>query len=195
MSRELTYGGATIVNRQSAWELLNQYTKNPSLINHALAVEAAMRSLAKAYGEDEEKWGIVGLLHDFDYERYPELPDHPLKGSEILKELGYPDDVRHAIVSHALPEVAPRNSLLDKALYAVDELCGFIIAVALVRPSKKLADVTVQSVKKKLRDKRFAAGVNRADVIGGAEALGLELDKHIENTLRALQGQADQLGL
>lgn len=181
------------MNRAAAWDLLNEWTKNPRLINHALSVEASMRYMARKYGADEEKWAITGLLHDFDYERYPTLPDHPTKGSEVLKGLGYPDDVRHAILGHA--GLAPRESLMDKALYAVDELSGMVVAVALVRPSKSVYEVDVDSVKKKMKDKRFAAGVNREDVVQGAEELGVPLDSLIADVIEALKAAAGPLGL
>lgn len=183
------------MNRDAAWELLTEYTQNPSLIKHALAVEATMRALARKYGADEEEWGLVGLLHDFDYERYPQLPDHPLEGGKILREKGYPEHVIHAIGSHALPERFPRNTLLDKAIFAADELSGFVVAVTLVRPSKSLAEVNVVAVRKKLKDKRFAAGVNRQDVEDGAAALEVPLDEHIAFVIEALRAVAADLGL
>lgn len=185
------------MTREEAWNLLNEYTKNPRLINHGLAVEACMRAYARKYGEDEEKWGLIGLLHDFDYERWPEPPDHPLQGERILAELGVPEDIRYTICSHAnyLSDRYPRKSLADKTLYAVDELSGLVIATALVRPTKSIFDVDVKAVKKKMKDKRFAAGVNREDVVKGAEELGVPLDEHIAFVIEALQGAADALGL
>lgn len=137
-----------MLNREEAWQLLNEYTKNPNLIKHALAVEAAMRAYARKYGENEEKWGIVGLLHDFDYDRWPSPEDHPTRGAEILRQKGYPEDVIHAILSHADYLGVPREHLMDKCLYACDELSGFITAVALVRPTKSIYDVDVRAVKK-----------------------------------------------
>src|SRR5437016_11060484 len=152
------------LNRESAYRLVTEYTSNPSLLKHMLAVEAAMRAYARKLGEDEERWGIVGLLHDFDYERWPDPPNHPLKGSEILRERGYPDDVIYAIKSHAdyLPD-CPRVNRMDKALYACDELAGFITACAMVRP-ERLNGIQPSSVKKKLKTKAFAASINRDDI-------------------------------
>jgi putative nucleotidyltransferase with HDIG domain len=183
------------LNRDDAFALLREYTQNPSLIKHALAVEAAMRAYAGKFSEDELKWGIVGLLHDFDYERYPNAPDHPLKGAEILEAKGYPDDIIHAIKSHAEYLGVPRLSMMDKALFAVDELVGFITAVALVRPSKNIADVTIDSVKKKFKDKPFARSVNRGDIFRGAEELGVDLDTHIQFVIDAMKSAAAALGL
>lgn len=185
------------ISREEALVLLKEYTKNENLIKHALAVEAAMRAYAKKFrkDEDEEKWGIVGLLHDFDYERYPHAPDHPLMGAQILAERDYPEDMIYAIKAHADYTGLERKSLLDKALYAVDELTGLIVAVALVRPSKKLSEVTVGSVKKKWKDKAFAKGVNREDIEKGAQELGVTLDEHIDLVLKAMQSIADKLGL
>ena len=181
--------------REAAWALLCEYTQSDSLRKHALGVEAVMRAYARHYGGDAERWGMVGLLHDFDYERYPSMADHPLKGSEILKELGYPDDIRYAILCHAPFLGYERKSLMDKAILAVDELVGFITAVALVQPSKHVADVQVSSVKKKLRDKAFARSVNREDIYLGIADLGITLDDHITFTLQALTAVAEQLGL
>lgn len=154
-----------------------------------------MRHYAKHFGEDEEKWGIVGLLHDFDYEKYPSLDDHPFKGQEILEERGYSEEIRRAVMAHAPHTGITRDSLLEKTIYAVDELTGFLVAVALVRPSKKLAEVDVKAVRKKMKQPAFAAGVNREDIVRGAEELGLDLDEHIQNVLTAMQGIADELGL
>ena len=183
------------MTREQAWELLNEYTKKDGLIKHALAVEAAMRAYGEKFGEDPEPWGIVGLLHDFDYERYPSLDDHPQKGAEILREKGLPLEWIMAILGHARHAGVQRESLMAKALYAVDELTGFIVAVALVRPSKKVAEVTAKSVKKKMKDKAFAAAVNREDIQQGAEELGVNLDEHITTVIEAMQGIADRLGL
>jgi putative nucleotidyltransferase with HDIG domain len=181
--------------REAAWALLCEYTQSDSLRKHALGVEAVMRAYARHYGGDADRWGMVGLLHDFDYERYPSMADHPLKGSEILKELGYPDDIRYAILCHAPFLGYARKSLTDKAILAVDELVGFITAVALVQPSKRVADVQVSSVKKKLKDKAFARSVNREDIYLGIADLGITLDDHITFTLQALTAVAEQLGL
>lgn len=183
------------MDRSSAWNLLNEYTHGDSLIKHALAVEAAMRAYARKYGEDEETWGLVGLLHDFDYERWPDAADHPFRGSEILKELGYPEEVRRAILSHANYSGVPRESLMEKALFAVDELAGFITASTLVRPDKSLHTLEANSVKKKLKDKAFARGVSRDDVYGGAAALGVDLDEHIRFMIEAMRGISEKLGL
>ena len=175
--------------------LVREYTKNENLVRHMLAVEAAMRACARKFGQDEELWGAVGLLHDFDYERWPDPPDHPLKGSEILRERGYPDELIYAIKSHAdyLPD-CPRVSLLDKALYACDELCGFITACALVRPTR-LDGLTASSVKKKLKQITFAAAVKREDIARGVEDLGVDLDAHIDFCIAAMQPVAKDLGL
>jgi len=181
--------------REAAWALLCEYTTSDSLRKHALGVEAVMRAYARHYGGDEERWGMVGLLHDFDYERYPTLAEHPTKGSEILKELGYPDDIRYAILCHAPYLGFERQSLMDKAILAVDELVGLITAVALVQPSKRVADVKVSSVQKKLKDKAFARSVNREDIYLGMADLGLALDDHIAFTIQAMTAVAEQLGL
>jgi putative nucleotidyltransferase with HDIG domain len=183
------------MNRDEALALVQEYTQNPALIKHMLAVEAAVRAYARKLGEDEERWGIVGLLHDFDYERWPNPPDHPLKGAEILKQRGYPEDVIYAIKSHAdyLPD-CPRVRPLEKALYACDELCGFISAVALVRPGG-ITDLTASSVKKKLKSKGFAAKVNRDDIDRGAADFGVDLTAHIQFVIDALKPHAKELGL
>ncbi|MGI8982021.1 MAG: HD domain-containing protein [Pirellulaceae bacterium] len=183
------------MNRSDAYALVCEYTQSESLRRHMLAVEAAVRAYARKFGEDEEKWGIVGLLHDFDYERWPDAPNHPLQGAKILAEKGYSDDVIYAIKSHAdyLTD-CPRVSRLDKTLYACDELCGFITACAMVRP-EKLAGLSAPSVKKKLKTKGFAAAVNRDDITRGAADLGVDLDEHINFCVAAMQGIAPQLGL
>ncbi|MFB0547205.1 MAG: HD domain-containing protein [Anaerolineae bacterium] len=183
------------MNREDAWELLTEYIKNQNFIRHSLAVEAAMRAYARKFGEDENKWGIVGLIHDFDWEIHPNLDEHPAKGEPILRERGYPEDVIHAIKAHGEALGLERKSRLDKALYAVDELTGLIVAVALVRPSKSIIDVKVKSVKKKWKDKAFAAAVNRGDIEQGAADLGVPLDEHIAIVLEAMQGIAADLGL
>jgi putative nucleotidyltransferase with HDIG domain len=183
------------MNRQDALALVCEYTKNDSLVKHMLAVEAAMRAYARKSGADEEKWGCVGLLHDFDYERWPNPPDHPLKGSEILRERGYPEDVIYAIKSHAdyLPD-CPRVSPMDKALYACDELCGLVTAAALVRPNG-IEDLEASSVKKKMKQKSFAANVNRDDIVRGAADFGVELTEHIQFVIDAMKGISNELGL
>ena len=182
-------------NREEAWKLLCEYTKSESLRKHALAVEAAMRTLARHHEEDEEAWGIVGLLHDFDYEQFPTIPDHALRGSEILAERGYPEAWRRAILGHATHTGVPRDSLMARALFAVDELSGLVIAVALVRPSRSLVDVSVRSVKKKMKDKAFARAVNREEIRQGAEELGVDFDEHVAFVIEALKPVAEQLGL
>jgi putative nucleotidyltransferase with HDIG domain len=183
------------MNRDEALKLLCEYTQKDGLRKHALAVEAAMRAYARKFEGDEEKWGIVGLLHDFDYEKYPTPDQHPEVGAKILKEKGYPDDVIYAIRSHAEYLGLKRKSLMDKSLFAVDELVGFITAVALVRPNKNIAEVKVSSVKKKLKDKAFARSVNREDIREGTADLGVPLDEHIAFVIEAMKSVADRLGL
>ncbi|UCG17713.1 MAG: HDIG domain-containing protein [Phycisphaerales bacterium] len=184
------------MNREQAWKLLNEYTQNQALIKHALAVEAAMRHYARLTGEDEERWGAVGLIHDFDYERWPEPPDHTRKGAEVLRAAGVDEEIVGAMLSHAHwnQDEYPLDSPLRKTLFAVDELCGFIIAVALVRP-ERLNGMTPKSVRKKMKDKRFAAAVSREDIAKGAELLGLDINEHIANGIAALQTVPQQLGL
>jgi len=185
-----------IMNRDEAWALLTEYTKSESLLKHALAVEAAVRGYARKFGENEDDWGITALLHDFDYERWPTLGDHPNKGSEILKEKGYPEWMRRAILSHAMEITGvTRDSLLEKTLFACDELSGFITAASLVRPSKSVLDLEAGSVKKRMKDKAFARGVKREDLVEGAAALGLPLDEHIANVIGFMRERADDLGL
>jgi len=184
-----------MITRDSAWELLKQYTKSESLRKHALAVEILMRAYAGKLGGDTELWGVAGLLHDFDYEMYPEFPDHPTKGSEILKEQGYPEEIVYAISSHVDAMNLPRSNTLCKALFACDELAGFLIAAALVRPGKSIIGMETKSVKKKLKDKAFARSVNREDIYQGAEQLGVDLDEHITFCIQALQEKAAVLGL
>ncbi len=183
------------MTRAEAYQILTEYTKNPNLIKHALAVEAGMRAYARKYGEDEEKWGAVALLHDFDYEIHPTLDLHPQKGSEILRQKGVSEEIIRAILSHANHTGVPRESLLEKTLFACDELAGFITAVALVRPSKKIAEVEVSSVKKKFKDKAFARQVSREDIFQGAEELGVPIEEHIETVLKGMQAVAGELGL
>ena len=183
------------MEREQAWRLLTEHTRTENLIKHALAVEAAMRAYARKFGEDEEKWGIVGLLHDFDYDQHPSPEEHPLVGAAILEREGYPEDVIYAIKSHADYLDLPRRSSMDKTLYAVDELCGFLVAVALVRPGRKIADVPVKSVKKKLKDKAFARSVNREDIRLGAKDLGVDLSEHIQFVIAAMSRVAVELGL
>jgi putative nucleotidyltransferase with HDIG domain len=181
--------------REDAWSLLTKHTKGDSLRKHALAVEAAMRAYARHFGEDEEKWGVVGLLHDFDYEEHPDLAEHPLVGARILEGLQYPAEIVYAIKSHASHTGLPRRTLMEKTLFAVDELCGFLVAVALVRPGRAISEVPVSSVKKKLKDKAFARSVNRGEIVQGAAELGVDLDEHIRFTLDSLIPVAADLGL
>lgn len=183
------------MSRAEDLSLLREYTQSESLIKHMFAVEAAMRAYAQKLGEPEDQWGTVGLLHDFDYERWPDPPDHPLKGAEILKERGYPEEIIYAIKSHAdyLPD-CPRVSTMDKALYACDELCGFLMACALVRPTR-LEGLKAKSVRKKMKAQSFAASVNRDDIVRGAEDFGVDLNEHIDFCIAAMQGIADDLDL
>jgi putative nucleotidyltransferase with HDIG domain len=181
------------MNREQALQILFEFTTTDALRKHAYSVEAAMRAYAKKYGEDEELWGSIGLLHDFDYEMYPD--QHPLKGSEILAERGVTADIRRIILGHADFSGVPRDTLPARVLYAVDELCGFIIAVTLVRPTRSLGEVGVASVLKKMKDKRFAAKVNREEIINGAKELGTDLDQHILFVAAALVPVAADLGL
>jgi putative nucleotidyltransferase with HDIG domain len=184
-----------MIDRQSALELLQEFTKSDNLIKHALAVEACLRAYARKYRADVEKWGVVGLLHDFDYEMYPNPPDHPVQGALILRQRGYPEDIIYAIQSHAEWTHCPRQSTLDKTLFACDELAGFITAVALVRPDKKIQGLEARSVRKKMKDKAFARAVNRADIIQGTQELGVELDEHITFCIGAMEEIAERLGL
>jgi len=184
--------------REEAWALLCEYTKGKSLRQHALAVEAAMRAAAPLYGgpgEDVEEWGITGMLHDFDYEMFPTADEHPYKGANILCGRGYPDRVIRAIMGHATYTGVPRDTQLARALFATDELCGFLVACALVRPSKSLDDLEVSSVRKKLKDKAFARTVNRDDIRRGVEELGVELDAHVRFVIEALKPVQESIGL
>lgn len=183
------------INRDQAWQLVCEFTQSDSLRKHMLAVEFAMRAYARRYGEDEERWGIVGLIHDFDYEQNPTIPEHTTVGARVLRERGWPEDIVVAMLSHADYSGVPRTTTLHKALAAVDELTGLIAAVALVRPSRNIADVTVKSVKNKWKDRAFAAGVNRQDIEKGAAELGVELWEHVGVVLAAMQAHAAELGL
>lgn len=183
------------MNREKAWNLLTQYTKTESLIHHALAVEAAMRHYARYFHEDEEYWGITGLLHDFDYEAYPDEQNHPYRGNEILEKEGYPEELRRAIMGHASYTGVPRDTLLAKTLFAVDELTGFIMAVALVRPSKSIHDVKPKSVKKKFKTRAFAAKVNREEIAQGIAELEVDETEHIQRVIDALRTVAADIGL
>jgi putative nucleotidyltransferase with HDIG domain len=182
-------------NRNFCLSILKEHTKSDSLLKHAYAVETCVRAYARKFSENEEFWGNVALLHDFDYEIYPTLEDHPTKGSEILEEKGFSEDFRRAILSHADHTNVPRESQLEKVLYACDELAGFITAVALVRPSKSIDEVNVKSVKKKMKDKGFSRAVSRDDIINGAKNLDLELDDHINFCIEAMKMVKDNLGL
>jgi predicted hydrolase (HD superfamily) len=211
-----------MIDRQAAWCLLTEFTQSESLRKHAQAVEACMRACAVKYGSasyqgtpsgmpendpkfswasapdslsPEELWGIVGLIHDFDYDKYPSLEDHPYKGNEILKQRGWPENIRRAILSHAEYTGVTRDTPMEKALFACDELAGFITAVALIKPGKSLAEVDVKSVRKRMKDKAFARKVNRDDIINGAAALGVDLDEHIAFCIEAMKPVARELGL
>lgn len=183
------------MNRDAAWQLLTEYTKSDSLLKHAMGVEAAVRGYARTFGENEDEWGIVGLLHDFDYERWPSLEEHPFRGCEILREQGYPEWVTRAILSHAEYSGVPRESLLEKTLWACDEMAGFVTAASLVRPSKSVLDLEPASVVKRMKDKAFARAVKREDLRRGAEELGLPLEQHIANVIAFMRDRADALGL
>jgi putative nucleotidyltransferase with HDIG domain len=182
-------------DRTSAWNLLTEFTNSESLRKHALAVESCMRAYAEKFRADEQLWRVVGLIHDFDYEKYPAPQEHPFMGNEILKERGYSDEIRRAIMSHADYTGVARETPLEKALFACDELAGFITAVALVKPGKSLFEVDAKSVRKKMKDKAFARSVSRDDIINGARELGVDLDEHIAFCLEAMKGIASELGL
>jgi putative nucleotidyltransferase with HDIG domain len=181
--------------RNEAWELLTEFTLTESLRKHAVSVEACLRAYARKFGEDEELWGIVGLIHDFDYEKYPSLEDHPYKGNAILAERGWSEEIRRAIMSHAQYTGVSRDSKLEKSLFACDELAGFITATALVKPNKSLAEVDARSIRKRMKDKAFARSVNRQDIINGAADLGVDLDEHISFCIEAMKSVATELGL
>jgi putative nucleotidyltransferase with HDIG domain len=184
-----------MTDRIAAWQLLTEFTQSESLRKHALAVEACMCAYARKFGEDEELWGVVGLIHDFDYEKYPSAQEHPIKGNEILRERGYPDEIRRAIMSHADYSGVTRETPMEKTLFACDELAGFITAVALVKPGKSLAEVDAKSVRKKMKDKAFARSVSRDDIANGARDLGVDLDEHIAFCIAALKSIAGELEL
>jgi putative nucleotidyltransferase with HDIG domain len=185
-----------VMSRDAAWELLTEWTESESLRKHALAVEAAVRGYARKFGEDEEAWGVVALLHDFDYERYPTLGDHPVKGCEELQRRGYPEWVTRAILSHAVEATGVRReSLLEKTLFACDEMAGFVTAAALIRPSKSVLDLEASSVIKRMKDKAFARAVPREHLKAGAEELGLPLAEHVTNVITFMREKADDLGL
>ena len=174
--------------REDAYRLMTEWTESDSLRRHMLAVETAMRGAARRAGEDEELWGLAGLLHDFDYERHQTVPDHPVKGAEVLRAAGYPEEVVVAILGHATESGVPRESLMAKTLFAVDELTGLVQAAALVRPDRDVRGVELSSLKKRFKNRAFAAGVNRDEVVQGAEELGVDLDEHFQRVLTALQG-------
>ncbi|HEX2445285.1 MAG TPA: HD domain-containing protein [Vicinamibacterales bacterium] len=183
------------LSRDAAWSLMTEFTQSENLRKHMLAVEAAVRGYARKFGEDEEDWGVVALLHDFDYERWPSLEDHPFRGTEILRERGYPEWVIRAILSHAEYSGVPRESMLEKTLFACDEMAGFVTAASLVRPSKSVLDLEAPSVVKRMKDKAFARNISRDDLRRGAEELGLPLDEHIVNVITFMRERADVLGL
>ena len=183
------------LSREDAWALVTEYTQSESLRKHMLGVEAAVRGYARQFGQDEDDWGAVALLHDFDYERYPDQANHPFRGVEILTAKGYPEWATRAILSHADYSGVPRESPLEKTLYACDEMSGFVTAASLVRPSKSILDLEAASVIKRMKDKAFARAVNRDDLRRGAEELGLPLDRHITNVIAFMRERADQLGL
>jgi putative nucleotidyltransferase with HDIG domain len=182
------------MNRAQAWDLLCEFTASDSLRKHGLAVEAAMRHFARRQGENEEKWGVVGLIHDFDYEQHPTLAEHPLVGASILRERGWPEEIARAVLSHGDHTGVSRESSMEKTLFAVDELTGLITAVALVRPSKSILDVEASSVRKKKKDKAFARSVSREDIVKGAEELGADLNTHIGEVIRAMRSVGRRVG-
>ena len=184
-----------MLTREQAWDIVCEFTKSEGLRKHALAVETCVVAYARHLGEDELKWSVTALLHDFDWEIHPQLPDHPMLGEPMLAERGVDEEIRRAILSHANYSGVPRVSQLEKVLYACDELAGFITAISYVKPSRSVAEVDVASVKKKMKDKAFARGVNRDDVLRGATELGVELDAHIALVIRSMRDRADLLGL
>jgi len=188
-----------VIDRETAWGLLTEFTQSESLRKHALAVEACMRAYARKLGDGSAEcidlWGVTGLIHDFDYEKYPSLDDHPYKGNEILKARGYPEEICRAVMSHAEYTSVTRDTPMEKALFACDELAGFATAVALVKPGKSLAEVDAKSVRKKMKDKAFARSVNRDDIVNGAAELGVELEEHVAFCIEAMKAIADKLGL
>jgi predicted hydrolase (HD superfamily) len=183
------------LSRDAAWSLVTEYTQSESLRKHMLAVETALRGYAGVFGESPDEWGLVGLLHDFDFERYPDAQNHPFRGVEILRERGYPEWLTRAILSHADYSGVPRESRLEHALFACDEMTGFVAAAALVRPSRSILDLEPASVLKRMKDKAFARAINRDDLRSGADELGLPLDEHVANVIRFMRSRADVLGL
>lgn len=183
------------IDRQQAWDIVCEFIQNENLRKHALAVEACLAAYAREFGEDEEKWSVVALLHDFDWEIHPQLPDHPVKGEPILAERGVPEDIRRAVLSHASHTGVARESKLEKALFACDELAGFLTACSLVKPHKSIFEVEAPGVRKKMKDKAFARAVSREDILNGAVELGVDLVQHIDFCIRAMQARASELGL
>ena len=183
------------LSREKAWALLTEFTQNDNLQKHALAVEAAVRGYARQFGEDEAAWGVTALLHDFDYDRYPDLADHPFKGAEILRERGYPEWLVRAVLSHADHTGVARETRLEHTLFACDEMAGFVTAAALIRPSKSLLDLEAKSVVKRMKEKAFARAVNRDDLRRGAEEIGVPLEEHVASVIAFMREQADALGL
>jgi putative nucleotidyltransferase with HDIG domain len=183
------------LSREKAWALLTEFTQNENLQKHALAVEAAVRGYARRFGEDETAWGVTALLHDFDYDRYPDLGDHPFKGAEILRERGYPEWLIRAVLSHADHTGVARETRLEHTLFACDEMAGFVTAAALIRPSKSLLDLEAKSVVKRMKEKAFARAVNRDDLRRGAEEIGVPLEEHVANVIGFMRAEADALGL
>ena len=184
-----------MLTREAALEILHEFTKSQNLRKHALAVECCVAAYASKLGEDENKWSVTALLHDFDYEMHPNAPDHPMKGGPILASRGVPDDIRRAILSHANYSGVPRESALEKALFACDELAGFITAVALVKPGRSVHEVDTKSVRKKMKDKAFARSVSREDIVNGAAEMGVDIDEHLDFCIRAMKARAKELGL
>ena len=184
-----------MLNREQAWDLLCEFTKSDGLRKHALAVETCVAAYARKLGEDEHKWSVTALLHDFDWEIHPTLEEHPQKGEPILAERGVDEEIRRAILSHASHTGVPRQSPLEKTLYACDELAGFITAISYVKPHRSVFEVDVASVKKKMKDKAFARSVNRQDIVEGAQELGTPLEEHIDFCVKAMQARAEELGL
>jgi putative nucleotidyltransferase with HDIG domain len=184
-----------MITRDAAWSLLTEFTQNENLLKHALAVEAAVRGYARRFGEDEELWGVTALVHDFDYERYPDLADHPFRGAEVLRERGWPETLVRAVLSHADHTGTRRESRLEHVLFACDEMAGFVTAAALVRPSKSLLDLEAKSVVKRMKEKAFARAVSRDDLRRGAEEIGLPLEEHVGNVIAFMREKVDDLGL
>jgi putative nucleotidyltransferase with HDIG domain len=195
MMESMQDGSSQVPDREDAWKILCEFTQSESLRKHALAVEACVTAYARRRGEDERKWSVTALLHDFDWEVHPQAPDHPMKGEAILAERGVSEEIRRAILSHANYSGVARVSLLEKTLYACDELAGFITAISYVKPHRSVFEVDVSSVKRKMKDKAFARSVNRQDIIEGAQELNVPLDDHIDFCIKAMQEKAEELGL